>query len=140
MLTTKSRLAVTVGIAFGILFWGVAWIPFSRWYPFVIPFIGGALATYLAGRDTTVKAREGVALGIKTGTIAATIFFVIGAPLTYLILRNMAESRWGKLGAAFPTSKFFLIMFVCAVVGLVLAVIGSTMAVPLFGRRTSQSA
>ena len=134
-MTDKTNSAVIAGLTLGIVFVGIALIPYSRWYPLILPILGGAFATYLAGKKTSVSSGEGFRLGAKTGFIAGLIIIAVGAPITYLIVSYFLQ---GQLSQAETQRGFLTIlvgMLIPAAIVLVLSIIGGVAAVPVFGKR-----
>lgn len=113
-------------------------IPNSHAYPMIVPFLGGALAAFLAGRASPVGVGDGAKLGAKAGAIGGLIFVLVGAPLIYLLVGSAVGERLQGAGVNLPEGGFpalLLGLLVVAVVGFVLAVGGGVIAALLFGRR-----
>ena len=131
----KSSAATIAGIVLGVLFLGAALIPYSRWYPLMVPLLGGALATFLASRTSSVTSGEGIKLGAQAGAIGAVILLVFGAPLTYFVIRHVMQAQLSQAEVQRDFLTILLSMIIPAGMVLVLSVIGGIVAVPMFGKR-----
>jgi hypothetical protein len=134
----NSSSATTAGIVTGILFIAIAMIPNSHSYPLIVPFLGGALAAYLAGRTSLVGIGDGAKLGAKAGAIGGLIFVLIGGPLIYLLVGSVIRDQLRAAGINLPLDGFLALLLgllIVAVIGFVLAVIGGVIAALVFRRR-----
>jgi hypothetical protein len=137
-MTERSSSATTAGILTGILFIAIAMIPNSHSYPLIVPFLGGALAAYLAGRTSSVGIGDGAKLGAKAGAIGGLIFVLIGGPLIYLLVGPIIRDQLRAAGINLPLDGFLALLLgllIVAVIGFVLAVIGGVIAALVFRRR-----
>ena len=134
----KSNSATVAGNVTGVLFTAIAMIPNSHAYPMVVPFLGGALAAFLAGRTSPVGAGVGAKLGAKAGAIGGLILVLVGSPLIYLLVGGVIDERVQAAGLDLPFGGFLALtvgLLVVAVLGFMLAVIGGVIAGLVFGRR-----
>lgn len=134
----KSSSATIAGIVTGILFIAIAMIPNSHSYPLIVPFLGGALAAYLAGRTSAVGIGAGAKLGAKAGAIGGLLFVLIGAPLIYLLVSPVIRDQLRTAGIDLPLDGFPALLFgllIVAVIGFVLAIIGGVIGALVFRRR-----
>jgi hypothetical protein len=134
----KSSSATTAGILMGILFIAIAMIPNSHAYPLIVPFLGGALAAYLAGRTSPMSVGDGAKAGAKAGAIGGLIFVIIGAPLVYLLVGPVMREQLRAAGLDLPLDGFLALvlgLFIVAVIGFVLAIIGGVITALFAGRR-----
>lgn len=134
----RSSSTTTAGIVTGILFIAIAMIPNSHSYPMIVPFLGGALAAYLAGRTSSVGIGDGAKLGAKAGAIAGLVFVLIGAPLIYLLFGSVIKDQLLTAGINFPLDGFLALLLgllIVAVIGFVLAIIGGVLGALVFRRR-----
>ena len=137
-MSEKSSSATTAGIMTGILFIAIAMIPNSHSYPLIVPFLGGALAAYLAGRTSSAGPGDGAKSGAKAGAIGGLIFVLIGAPLIYLLFGSVIREQLRTAGINLPLEGFpalLLGLLIVAVIGFVLAIIGGAIAALVFRRR-----
>lgn len=134
----KSSSATTAGILMGILFIAIAMIPNSHAYPLIVPFLGGALAAYLASRTSSVNVGDGAKSGAKAGAIGGLIFVLVGTPLIYLLVGPVIREQLRAAGLDLALDGFLAVLLgllIVAVIGFVLAIIGGIVSALIFGRR-----
>ena len=134
----RSSSATTAGILTGILFIAIALIPNSHSYPLIVPFLGGVLAAYLAGRTSSVSIGDGAKLGAKAGAIGGLIFVLIGGLLIYLLVGPIIRDQLRAAGINLPLDGFLALLLgllIVAVLGFVLAIIGGVIAALVLRRR-----
>ena len=142
MMTEKSSSATTAGVVTGILFSAIALIPNTHAFPLIVPFLGGTLASYLAGRTSSMTIGDGAKLGAKAGAIGGLIFILITAPLIYLLFGPTIREQLRSTGLDLQLDGFLAVLaalLIVAVMGFVLAVIGGVIGALIFrGREVTE--
>jgi hypothetical protein len=157
-MSDKLRSAIAGGILIGLL----ATIPFSNLACCLWVLLGGALATYLYIKKSTVPVlmAEGVQLGALAGIIGGLLYLLIGVPVNILagdplvglmmrmvqkfnpdqaeLVRSRVEALRGQSFLqqclnALPGALFRLVLIV------IFATLSGLLAVPIFEKRKSVS-
>jgi hypothetical protein len=143
-MSPDTRSAVLrVGIAGGILSFLTGFIPNSRAFPMIWPFVTGAVAFWIATSDGAVHhVRRGMSAALKAGSIAALVSFIGVTVTLFVIQRSVFDDVTRSAGlpgmAAIGVVAEIGIAVTC-IVGIVAALLGAVVTIPVRSMRTPRS-
>jgi hypothetical protein len=131
---TQLSTAMKVGIVAGIGFFLHAMIPNSNAWPMLWPAAAGMFGVLLTVRKGSgLGFWRSLGVGLKTGAIAATIFFAGAAVSLWLLSTSGLTPLARQLGAEGPINLGAAVvgLAIAALMGLAIAALGAGAAYPI---------
>jgi hypothetical protein len=142
MSSTRSA-AVRTGIAGGILFSLHALIPNSRSFPLIWPALTGAVAFWIATRDTIPhRFRRGMLAALIAGAVGGAIGFLAATVTVLAMGRSVFNPIAQTMGPAGPPLAFLsaeLAFVLLSIIAVVVALIGGAVMIPVRWARSSHA-